>query len=209
MVAFLAVHGRTPRSVIAGALWPGSSDSHASGCLRTGIWRLGQAGLPVAERGSRHLALPEDFDVDVAQFLRWTARLQSGAPLADAELDPARVPSTDVLPGWSDAWVLAERERLYHLRLRALELLAVELVRRGRWAQAVDVATLAAQTDPLRETSVRLLVEIDLRRGEVTEARRRVEAFRRVLHDAIGITPSRLLTSLVEPAIRSAGGARV
>lgn len=202
LLALLAMRGPTHRRIVAGELWPESPENRAAGCLRTSLWRLRRAGIVLAEHRHEWLSLPDAVVVDIIQFSRWSATLARPDLLADGELEASRVPCGDILPEWSEPWLVMERERLHQLRLRALETLAEELTRRGRASAGVEAARAAVEIDPLRESSTRLLIEAHLRQGEVGEAVRRLELFSRLLHDELGVQPSPGLRALVDSAVR-------
>lgn len=82
----------------------------------------------------------------------------------------------DLLPGWYEDWVLAERDGLQHLRLRALEEVAEVLLRRGRCSEALDAALAAVRRDPLRESTLRLVLRIHVAEGKRVEALRHLRA---------------------------------
>ena len=69
--------------------------------------------------------------------------LREGEALAHRVLDPAQVLdevgavnedvlSADLLPDWTEDWVLMDRERYHQLRLRALEARCRRLTAKGR-----------------------------------------------------------------------------
>jgi hypothetical protein len=71
----------------------------------------------------------------------------------------------DVLPGWYDDWVLIERERLRQRVFHAMEQLSREMVRQGRFAEAVEAALVTVSAEPLRESGQRVLIEGHLAEG--------------------------------------------
>src|SRR3712207_6958944 len=46
----------------------------------------------------------------------------------------------DLLTGWYEDWVVAQRERLRHLRMHALEIASAVLSADGRYAEALEAA---------------------------------------------------------------------
>jgi DNA-binding SARP family transcriptional activator len=200
LVALLAVQGATPRSVVSGLLWPDASGPRAQGNLRTALWRLARLcpGL-VAVDGAR-LAL-RGVEIDAVAFGRWAKRLVDGGRVADDDVRTARAAWADLLPGWYDDWVVAEREQLRQLRLHALEALARELAARGRHAVAIEIALSAIALDPLRETAHRTLISVYLAEENLSEAARHLRIFADLLHTELGVAPSPRTIDLVASRI--------
>jgi DNA-binding SARP family transcriptional activator len=200
LVALLAVRGGLPRSAVAGLLWPEVNDQRAHGNLRTALWRLVKfcPGLVVVD--GDHLVLGE-VEIDVAAFTVWARRLVGGGPMIDGDVEAARATRVELLPGWYDDWVVAEREQLRQLRLHALEALARELAGRGRHAIAIEVALSAIALDPLRESSNRILISLYIAEDNLSEAARHLRIFADLLREELGVEPSprmmRLVTSRV------------
>ena len=113
----------------------------------------------------------------------------------------------DLLVGWYDDWVLAERERLRHRRVRALEALAAVRLEAGRAADSIGFAgERAARLEPLLESAVTLHVRALLLDGDLTAALAEYRAFRERLRAELGVTPPPALTDLLREAkaLRSA-----
>ncbi len=200
LVCFLALHDRPLlRTFVSGSLWGDASDLRAGGSLRSALWRLRRATYPVVEMTSEHIALTSTVVVD----------LREGQALAHRVLDPSRdlddvaemneeVLSTDLLPDWTEDWVLMEREAYHQLRLRALEALCRRLSAKGRFGQAVQAGLAAVSGEPLRESARRALIEAHLAERNVAAALREYDAFARLLRDELGLEPSEDLRGLVE-----------
>ncbi|MDD9207972.1 bacterial transcriptional activator domain-containing protein, partial [Georgenia sp. 10Sc9-8] len=110
----------------------------------------------------------------------------------------------DLLPGWYDDWVIFERERIRQRVLHALEALSCELVRRGRCAEAIEVALDAVGVEPLRESAQRVLIEAHLAEGNLVEARRLYLRYRELVRQELRTEPGTTLTRLVVDAGRPA-----
>src|SRR5919198_1695889 len=78
--AFLALQREpVPRSHVAGVLWPDATTDHASGSLRSVLWRLGRIhrrGLVVC---GDELRLADHVDVDLDRAWASVVRLLDGA----------------------------------------------------------------------------------------------------------------------------------
>jgi DNA-binding SARP family transcriptional activator len=200
LVCFLALHDQPLlRTFVGGSLWGESSDSHAGGSLRSALWRLKGATYPVVELTSDHIVLSPAVAVD----------LREGRALAHRVLDPSKalddvaaadeeILSADVLPDWTDDWVLMERESYHQLRLRALEALCRRLTAKGRFGQAVQAGVAAVSGEPLRESARSALIEAHLAEHNVGAALREYDAFRQLLHDELGLEPSNELRALID-----------
>ncbi len=177
------------------------------GNLRSTLWRLRQPGLAVVERRGDQLALGSAVSVDVHRLADLARRI-----LVDAapDLDPEQVDGLsragDILPDWSDEWVLVERERFRQLRLHALERLCAELARAGRYGRAVEVCLAAVSGEPLRESAQRELIQVHLAEGNRIEALRQFEAYRRLMSDELGLEPSPQMLELIGDLVGPTGG---
>jgi DNA-binding SARP family transcriptional activator len=208
LVAFLALQDRwIPRSLCAGTLWPDSPEVHAAANLRSVLWRLNLARHPLVHTSRSDLRLASAVWVDVHEMTGDAERLfrSAGAgPGTDGDVgvgpsldvDP-RAFGADLLPDWTDDWVMVERERLRQLRLHALEVLCDRLTSAGRYGEAVQAGLAAVKAEPLRESAQRSLIRAHLAEGNLGEAVRQYRAFRQLLLEELGVTPSAELEGLV------------
>jgi DNA-binding SARP family transcriptional activator len=200
LVCFLALHDRPLlRTFVAGSLWGGSTDHRAGGSLRSALWRLHHPTYTLVAFTSDHIELASTVAVD----------LREGEALAHRVLDPSQdlddvaevnedVLAADLLPDWTEDWVLMERERYHQLRLRALEALCRRLTVKGRFGQAVQAGLAAVSGEPLRESARLALIEAHLAEHNVAAALREYETFRELLHSELGRDPSEDMRALVE-----------
>jgi len=189
LLAFVALRRRrVDRRYAAGTLWPGADEERAAGNLRSALWRLRRAGIDVLLADKFSLVLRPDVLVDVHLMDHWATRLIGGtASPDDFAVPPSWSEGLELLPGWYDDWVLAERERLRQRMLHALEELSRRLVGAGRFADAVEAATVAIGAEPLRESAQRVLIEAHVAEGNLCEARRIWREYRILVHRELGV----------------------
>ncbi len=199
LLAFVALHhDRVKRRYAAGALWPTGDDLRAAGNLRSALWRLRCACVPLIAADKTSLSLRSEVVTDVLVASQWASRLIDGsASSADLEVKPLGIDALDLLPGWYDDWALMERERIRERLLHGLEALSVALVRSKRCGEAIDAALLAVGSDPLRESAQRTLIEAFLAEGNWVEAQRRYHSYKRLLSRELGIQPDLCLSDLL------------
>lgn len=199
LLAFLAFHDtKVERLRVAGELWPGVDRHRANGNLRTALWRLHGAGLDLIDSDNHALTLRTDVAVDVRIVDTWANRIINGHNGRD-DLPPAgwMEDCLCVLPGWYEDWVVVERERLRQRVLHALELLSRRLCQAGRFAEGVEAALVAVAAEPLRECAQQALIEAHLAEGNLVEAHRARDSYRRLLHRELGAQLSPLMSSLI------------
>jgi DNA-binding SARP family transcriptional activator len=140
LVALLALRARPlSRAYLAGILWSEYPVKRSMADLRTALWRVNHAGVPVVSAPGMRLHLAAEIEVDVRTLLEFGCA---------APGDPARAAdvitrsswldlSQDLLPDWYDDWLIDDRESIRQLGLHGLENLAEALSRQGRHAEAI------------------------------------------------------------------------
>ena len=121
---------------------------------------------------------------------------------------PWGIDAIDLLPGWYDDWALLERERIRQRLLHALEALSCQLVRAGRFAEAVEAAMMAVTAEPLRESAQRVLIQAHLAEGNWVEGRRTFEAYRDMLEHELGVQPEPELAAMLRRPVTAPEGSR-
>jgi len=198
LLAFLALARRpVRRDQLSGTLWGDCPEDRASGNLRSTLWRLRRiVGEPLVEVGDGHVALSAHVTVDL-----WEAEV--GVP-DDRE---ARLVAGELLPGWDEPWVEPERERFRQLRLHALEALSADHRRSRRYADALRLGLVAVGCDPLRETAHREVIAVHLEEGNVGEALRQYDGYRRLLHAELDLAPSPAMRRVIDEYLDDMVGA--
>lgn len=199
LLAYLAV-AAGPRTVrrgpLAERLWSDLPPQRATSSLRTTLWRLPKLdGRELVQATSSTVRLQPDLAVDL-----WGMRNRTAT---GAETPPSDVGALmhDLLPDWSDDWLLVEQESYRQARLHALEALSHAWCVAHRYEAALQAGLAAVRCEPLRETAHRRVIEAHLAEGNYAEALRQFHAFRRLLADELGLPPSPAVRRLVAPLL--------
>jgi DNA-binding SARP family transcriptional activator len=204
LVAYLAIHPRPQeRGALAADLWPGVAPAAAARMLAEAVAAVGVPGLFLAEdpeAGAEEgcpLALAADVEVDLADALGLVRALPE-IPLSDTP-DIALLAS-DILPGWTAAWIAVERERFRQLRLHAIEERSLRLTAAGRYDDAVAMAQTAVRAAPSRESARRVLIEAYLAQGNIAAAVAEYDDYQELLRSSVGGPSSTALEALFPPS---------
>jgi DNA-binding SARP family transcriptional activator len=200
LVSFLALQARPLlRTFVSGSLWPESTDQRARGSLRSALTRLRHPRYSLVELTSDHIELSPLVTVDFREAEALARRLLDPSQELDdvAQLND-EVLTADLLPDWTEDWVLIEREAYHQLRLRALEALCRRLTTKRSFGQAVQAGLAAVAGEPLRESSRRVLIEAHIAEGNIVAALREYDAFRELLFAELGCEPSAEMGALVK-----------
>jgi DNA-binding SARP family transcriptional activator len=202
VLAFLALQGRPLlRPYVAGMLWIDSTDLQALGSLRSALWRIRRAADGLVETSGQQLRLARGVAVDVEHALNWSRGLIDGSfDAAHADADVMFV-AGEILPDWYDDWLVIERERFRELRAHALECLCERLTEVGRFGRAMDVALAAVRGEPLRESAHRAVIKVCLAEGNHADALLHYRLFAKMLHQQLGLRPSRQTEELLAPVM--------
>lgn len=200
VLAYLALAGApVSRSKLAGILWLDAPGQRAANNLRTALWRLHRVSACLVTAVDNRLRLTSDLVIDVVELSELARRLIR-EPESDALNQlPLLVEQIELLPDWDDEWVVADQERLRVLRLEALERAATALLRQHRLVDALIAAQAVVETEPLRESARRLVIEVHLVRGNVAEAICQYRQYRDLLRAEFAVTPSPAMERLLEP----------
>jgi len=199
LVAFLAVHRRPlQRLYVAGSLWLDRDEEHANASLRTALWRLRRLGFPLVESSRNQLSLAPSVTVDLHESNRRAAHVLRHQGTPSLHQQDTLLFDGDLLSDWYDDWVMLERERHRQLRLLALEILCEDLAASGSYALAVEAGLACIAAEPLRESAHRTLIATHRAEGNLVEAVRQYQLYRRLLGDQLGLEPSAAMQQLVE-----------
>ncbi|MER6442619.1 bacterial transcriptional activator domain-containing protein [Streptomyces sp. NPDC001185] len=213
LLSLLALSRRTlTRAYVAEKMWPDASDTRATRCLRSALWRLPKLDRPLVIATVSTLQLSQDIQTDLAvtedilhRTIAWSqssGNIPPDTPPVDVALADQAL-SSDLLPEAWDDWVIVERERLHQMRLHALESLARVHRSAGRCGEALDAALRAVAGEPLRESAHRQVIETYLAEGNIGEALRHFNALRHLLRAELGLEPSPPLRRRLESAVHA------
>jgi DNA-binding SARP family transcriptional activator len=199
LLAYLGVKPsqRISREKTATLLWSSTGPDQARQSLRQTLSTLRKelAGVSpgakiLVEEGDL-LGLDETLvECDVAKFESLVAA-GSEAALAEA----IALYRGDFLEGFAlneerfDQWLIAERDRLHRMALRAHAQLAETLSRRGAIDDAVATAQSSLRIDMLQEPIHRMLMRLYMQSGDIVNALQQYESCARVLKRELRIEP--------------------
>lgn len=198
MLAYLGVKPAqlVSRDKMAGLLWSSTAPEQARQSLRQTLSTLRRE---LAAVSSQKILVEEgDFlsldstavHCDVVEFETLVATGTAEA------LDPAtRLYGGDFLDGFQideekfDQWVLAERDRLHRMALRAHAQLVEQLARSGSLDEAIAVAQQALRVDPLQESMHRTLMRLYQQSGDLLNALQQFDSCSKILRRELDVEP--------------------
>jgi|SRR5262245_13590602 len=189
LIAFLGVRGSCHRPYVAGTLWPNSDEARALNSVRAAVLKVRRAAPDVLDVQGSTLSLHPSVSVDVVDLVDCAEQVVRNDG-CDAERAEELLGTGDLLPGWYDDWVMFERERLHHRRIRALEVLALHELEHGHADLALAAARDAVSLEPLRESARRLLIRAHIALGNRALAASALAEYRRDLARDLGVEPS-------------------
>lgn len=198
---------RQSREQIAYLFWKDSTDRQARSNLRSLLTALRRQAPMLAaclRVDETHLCWRNDSTqvIDVAEF---ESALERAATFGQAEkietlIDALKQAITlytgELLPACYEDWVLAERQRLQTAYLDALLWLIDLLEKNDRNQEAIRYAELLWQADPLRETSIFLLMRLYASVGDRAQALSLYARCARLLVEELGVEPGSAIEEL-------------
>jgi DNA-binding SARP family transcriptional activator len=198
MLAFLGVKPSqlVSRDKMAGLLWSSTAPEQARQSLRQTLSTLRKE---LAQVSSRKILVEEgDFlSLDASLVYVDVIDFETLVATGTAEsLDPAtRLYSGDFLDGFQideerfDQWVIAERDRLHRLALRAHNQLVEMLVRADSIDEAIAAAQKSLRIDPLQEAAHRTLMRLYMQSGDVLNALQQFDNCAKILRRELDVEP--------------------
>ncbi|MCX2729200.1 BTAD domain-containing putative transcriptional regulator [Saccharopolyspora sp. NFXS83] len=203
MLAFLALDGNAevPRMRAAEELWPDNSLQRALANVRSAVCHGRRvADTTVIERDGTRLALSDSVGVDFLEVQRRTRQVNDGGWAHACDSDHERLIASlgsELLPAWTDGWLVLKRQQWDQVRLHTLETLARDLRADERFLSAMRAALVAIGIAPMRETAHRVVIENHLAEGNPAEALAHFQRYRALLQRELGVSPSSRIARLV------------
>lgn len=182
------------REKLASLLWPESSETNARSYLRQALWRIRRILEDVGLDWKVYLQV-SDIEIGFAdQCECWVdaRRLldQVRMPTLEQMLEVAQLYRGELLPGFYEEWVLAERDRLqaaYHQKMNQLTEMLVEI---GRWDEAMVWAEEWIRLGDAPEPAFRILMQAHAGLGDLGMVNATYQRCAASLHRELGLEPS-------------------
>ncbi|HVG24218.1 MAG TPA: BTAD domain-containing putative transcriptional regulator [Thermoanaerobaculia bacterium] len=198
MLAYLAVKPSqlVSRDKMAALLWSSTAPEQARQSLRQTLSTMRRELAAVSPQ--KILVEEGDFlSLDASLVYCDVAEFESLVTTGTAEaLDPAtRLYAGDFLDGFLideekfDQWVLAERDRLHRMALRAHAQLVEQLTRSGSTDEAIAIAQQSLRIDPLQESMHRTLMRLYLQSGDLLNALQQYDGCAKLLRRELDLEP--------------------
>jgi DNA-binding SARP family transcriptional activator len=205
LLALLALEdgGTLDRLTATERLWPDSCRDRAAANLRSALWRGKRVGdTPLIDCAGPRLRLARPAQVDLHESLLRARQIVGNSPFTLSSAGRQEVIdslSRELLPSWSDEWLLPERDRWDQVRLHALEALAQHFLTTESYLTALEVALAAVSIEPIRESAHRILLKIHIAEGNSASALKHYQRYRGLLQRELGVAPSRQMDELIHP----------
>lgn len=198
LLAYLAVEGATPRSRIAGLLWPESKEATARNNLAQAIRRLRNASGAAFVVGDESLVL-EGARTDVSELLlavhagSFAAAAQQGHELC-AGYDFDDCPEFE-------SWLKGAREQIKRAWAKAVTAEIERAEADGRVDDALALAERGIAAEPLSEAAHLRVARLWLGKGDAPQAMSAYERCRKMLARELAMKPSAAMLEVLR-AIR-------
>ncbi|MGN6183204.1 MAG: BTAD domain-containing putative transcriptional regulator [Thermoanaerobaculia bacterium] len=211
MLAYLAVKPSqlVSRDKMAGLLWSSTAPEQARQSLRQTLSTLRKE---LAQVSSQKILVEEgDFlSLDASLIYVDVVEFEQLVTTGTAEaLDPAsRLYAGDFLDGFQideekfDQWVIAERDRLHRLALRAHAQLVEQLSRHGSIDEAIGVAQQGLRIDPLQESMHRTLMKLYMQSGDLLNALQQYDTCAKILRRELDVEPDAQTKALEQEIVQ-------
>jgi len=187
ILAYLALEGPTPRSKIAGLLWPEVDEERARGNLRQRLHRLKNALGAELVVSDEPLRLLPELKVDVVEL---EARAFTGdyGPLLNLEGSLLAGHDYDDCPELAE-WVETTRERITSLRYEAMLHQVEQGEADGNYADALLWAERLLAEDSISEEAYRRVMRLKYLLGDRAGALKAFQRCQEVLARELGVEP--------------------
>ena len=210
LLAYLAYYAdrKHPREALYEVVWPEVNPDAGRNNLRVALSSLRRQLEPlgvtagtviVADRASVGLN-PIAVTTDVAEFeaaMKSAARADGDAERAQHLTAGVELYHGELLHGFFDEWIDAERRRLVDAILSALRRLTRLLSQVKEFDRALDYARRAVSVDPLHEPTHRTLMRLYTALGRPAAALEQFRELERILREELDAAPSEATLELV------------
>jgi DNA-binding SARP family transcriptional activator len=204
LLALLALEdGEVDRTTATERLWPDSRPDRAAANFRSALWQGKRAGsATLIDCVGQRLHLASLVRVDLHELLRKARQIVESSPSASGDPGHQEIIgglSRELLPTWSDDWLVPRRVRWDQVRIHALEMLAQQFLTIQNYLAALEAALAAVAIEPFRESAHRLVLKVHIAEGNSACAMKHYQRYRRLLEREIGVKPSRQMVELIHP----------
>lgn len=195
------------REFLADLFWRNSGASRQRSALNSAIWRIKKqfrsfADLRIESDGEYlvlHLAPGVSCDaVELKETVAEAGDHEIDAKLAARLADVLARCDAPFMNGAVEDWALAERERLYNLRLRGLAMLMRWLGRERHYDEALEIGRKLLQLDPFREAAQCEVMWLYVLNGQRAQALRQYQSCAALLRRQLQIEPIPEMRALYE-----------
>lgn len=187
LLTFLALEGATPRSRLAGLLWPSSSETTARNNLSQVLRRLRKHTGSRLVDGDDVLSVTSDLKVDAAMCKVAAFEGDVEAALKN-QGELLSIYDYDDLPDFAD-WLYSERERLAQLKRSLLIETIAKLEREGRYGLALNYVAMLLALNPVSEENYRTFMRLTYLAGDRAAALKIYHRCQEVLRRELGVEP--------------------
>lgn len=190
LVALLTLQGQCARDFLSGTLWPETTQDRAAASLRAAAYRIRRAAPALLRLRRCAIGFGDGIRTDLEPLRECLESATSPGGFVDPQAAQRVLSGGDLLAGWREDWILHERERLRHRRLRALAVLAEQCLADEDPRTALAATRAAEAIEPLRERTHLLGVRAMRMLGRHGEAMAHHRRFLSRLQRELGIRPS-------------------
>jgi predicted ATPase/DNA-binding SARP family transcriptional activator len=199
--AFLALHQNkgVNRDTLLITFWPDHSEESARNNLRQVLHQIrhlltktstqNSSSEWILENHGQVSLNPDRIIIDIHQFERCIREGNRSDALCHYR--------GELLPGWSQEWIIAPRQHFLETFLATLNTLIQQSKRENNLPQAIAYALQAREADPLSEDACQTLIELYQKTNHPVEARRTYDNYARRLRDTLQMEPPHHLKQLL------------
>lgn len=196
------------REMLAGLLWPDSSDENARGYLRQGLWRIRKALESAGVPWQDYFQIDEisvSYKIDSGAFIDAEFLLQqkTGEDWSIEELEErVQIYTGELLPGFYDEWTILERERLKSAYDQKMRLLLNQFESAARWDDLLEWSERWVAMGHIPEPAYRALMIAHAVQGDTTGVTIAFQRCKKNLLEELGVAPSKELCETYQQLVQ-------